>query len=92
MLTIVVIMIFFMFLSATVFHVILMNKAPELYGDMGVSIRTMIDMLVANYTYHEIEGFEYLYAIMVIIQVLVSAVIFLNLLIAIISSVYNSMQ
>ena len=76
---------------SSVFTTLFGGLAPDSYGSMTISMRTMFDLMLANYNHQDLGKSDTSHSILLIFHLVVSNVFLLNFLIAILSSVYEIM-
>lgn len=68
------------------------GPAPELYGSLDLSMRTMFDYTLGEYEPQNLPRNDYSHSVLKIIHLIVSNIFLLNYLIAILSTVYVVMK
>jgi len=81
----------YLVLASAVFTTIFMNVAPDLYGSIYISLRTLLDIMVANFEYRDMGNFNTSHSVCLMIHAMIANVFLVNFLVAIISTVYNYM-
>jgi hypothetical protein len=83
----------YLFLVSSIFTTLFQGPEEEKYGSMSLSMRTMIDDMLANYETENIaDSHNFSHAVLLIIHLVISCIFLLNYLIAILSSVFHSMK
>ena len=86
------IMICYLLISSSVFTTLFQGPAPEFYGSMTLSLRTMFDYTLGNYDREDLERNNYSHSLLLIVHLIISNIFLLNYLIAILSTVYATMR
>lgn len=81
-----------MFLASSVFTTLFSGPAPEFYGSMSTSMRTMFDYMLANYNHIDMSRSDTSHSLLLIVHLIISNIFLLNFLVAILSSVYSIMK
>lgn len=82
----------FLLISSSIFTTLFQGAAPEMYGSMTLSLRTLFDAMLGNYNQIEVKAFELSHSVLLICHLLVANIFLLNYLIAILSTVYELMM
>lgn len=86
------ILIWYLLFVSSVFTTLFGGLAPDSYGTMSLCMRTMFDLMLANYNHQDLGKSDTSHSILLIIHLVISNVFLLNFLIAILSSVYEIMR
>lgn len=88
----VILMACYLLLVASIFTTLFQGVAPDNYGSMALSLRTMFDTMLGNYGAIDMTGKEQLHFWLRMIHIVLSNIFLLNYLIAILSSAYEYMK
>jgi hypothetical protein len=86
------IMLCYLLLVATIFTTLFQGPAPEKYGSMSLCFRTMFDYTLGEYENEEIEYNNDSHSYLMMLHIVISNIFLLNYLIAILSTVYETMR
>ena len=74
--------------SSIIFHFVFYKDAPELYGTMYLSLRSMMDIIVGNYEYRDFDDKETIHSCLLILCIILGSVILINYLVGIMTTAY----
>lgn len=81
-----------MLVSASIFTTLFGGPAPDTYGSLSISMRSMFDTMLGNYSEMTLPRNDTLHTSLRMIHIVISNVFLVNFLIAILSSAYEYMR
>lgn len=82
----------FILIMASVFTTLYQDTNPAMFGGLALTVRTLFDAAIGQYTYSGMGGRELSYSILLIGHVFFSNILLMNYLIAILSTTYDNMK
>ena len=75
-------------MAAIVFCRVYSEEIPDLYGNMEVSIRSMIDVMMGNYTYTNYGDYNSSHSTLLMLHAIISTIFLISYLAAILTTIY----
>jgi ABC-type thiamin/hydroxymethylpyrimidine transport system permease subunit len=76
---------------ATIFSTLFGDVEPESYSSLSLSLETLFDAMMANYSYTLNPNYVISFSILMVLHVFISSIFLINFLVAILSTVYTTM-
>lgn len=79
----------YLIIAAIVFNLVFGESAPDQYGTMALALRSMVDIMMGNYTYQNMGEKNVAHSVLLIIHGVISSIILINFLAGMFSTAYR---